>query len=149
MIHHRCCFCLTRAANKEKQKLRGSFTHSKHVENETLLPSTKRIVEDVSMFKRRSQTYHANFKNEDNELKRKKSRHSRKSRKSRRLSNPFLPASSKLISSSTSENEGYIEFHVVGNLGDNKMYTTEKAVNIKTSKPLVVKYFKVTVQNHI
>lgn len=100
----------------------------------------KKTNNELSYHKRRSQTYHANFKDKEDGFRRSKSK---RSRKSKRLSNPFLPASSKLMSSSTSKDAGDVQFHIVGELANNKHYVTQKAVNLKSGKPLVIKYFKV------
>ena len=99
-------------------------------------------VENTSFFKRRSQTYHYHFMKSfkaDTEKK------SRKSRKSKRLSNPFIPMDSRLMSSSSSEDSQNIDFHLVDELGEGKLYASKKAVNLKTGKPLVAKYFKVII----
>jgi hypothetical protein len=47
------------------------------------------------------------------------------------------------MSSSSSEQTQDIDFHLVGQLGEGKLYSSGKAVNLKTGKPLVVKSFKV------
>ena len=93
---------------------------------------TKNNDELDKKLKRRSQTYHANFKSvEKYEAKSKKSQNSKRSA---RLLNPFLSARSKVMSSSSTESEGEAQFHLAERLNENSYCITEKAVNLNNAK---------------
>lgn len=128
---------------KKDKKFRSSYSHSKDVKTSAFVNISKSNTHDPVSHKRRSQTYHFNFKDKSDVVRRSRSKRSRKSKRQSKIDNPFIPASSKVVSESETKDEGNIDFHVVGRLGENKVYTTEKAVNLKTGKPLVIKYFKV------
>ncbi|CAI2358926.1 unnamed protein product [Moneuplotes crassus] len=127
---------------KKVHKARGSYSYSKSNDK-----AIRHGELDSQFIKRNSQTYHSFFK--DNEgfkrSKTKNSRFSKRSRKSKRLSNPFKPASSILVSSSSSSSLSQVEgFHLVGELANTVNYRTEKAVNLKNGKPIIIKYFKIS-----
>lgn len=133
--------------NSKKHRARGSYSYS-----HTVKPH-KKGNNDLSEFEKRgSQTYHSLFKDKDRleQLKHSKTRkYSRVSRRSKRLSNPFAPISSALVSSSSSSELTIGEFHNVGEIANTLNYRTDKAVNLKNGKPIVVKYFKVNLNNYL
>ena len=107
--------------NNESGKIRGSFSYSNTFEEKSKLNLPKVESENPLSIKRRSQTYHSFFKSPDKMNSAQKSKKSRKSRRSHRMSNPFIPPSSKLISSSSSEKMSTFDYHIVAHLSDNKI----------------------------
>ncbi|CAI2387868.1 unnamed protein product [Moneuplotes crassus] len=127
--------------SKKQHKARGSYSYSKIKKD-----PTKKGQIDLDSVKRNSQTYHSLFKNNEGykRSKTKNSRFSRKSARMHRLSNPFKPVSSKLLSSSSSSSETEVGgFHNVGEIANTVNYRTEKAVHLKNGKPIIIKYFKI------
>lgn len=107
--------------NAENGKIRGSFSYSNTFEEKAKLNLPKTEAEHPLSIKRRSQTYHSFFKSPEKKVTGQKVKKSRKSRRSHRLSNPFIPASSKLISSSSSEKMSTFDYHIVAQLTDSKV----------------------------
>ena len=131
-----------RDKSNESGKPRGSFSYSNSFPNLNRL-EVKNNEDELLNPKRNSQIYHSLFKSPEKMIIAKHEKRSRKSQRSHRLENPFIPLSEKLIPSTPSEKLSVTDFQIVLHLSENKIYSTEKAVNLNGGDPLIIKIFKV------